>query len=1376
MSFRLILIYLLCSLTIAGIAQPISFNHLTIEDGLSQNSVLCVVQDSRGFMWYGTSHGLNKYDSRRFTIYKHNPGQAGSLSNNYIVSLLCDSKKTLWVGTQEGLNKYDAENDRFENLPVTTFQLTGEDKTIYCLYEDTKGRLWAGTATGLSILTDRDKNVFTPFPLFTGDKHTGDHTVHCIFEDHEGIIWVGTGQGLTRICFKESVPEITSFSHHATDPASLSDDQVSSIAEDKQHQLWVGTRNGGLNLYHASSHSFQHFSPAGNHSNGLINDHIRTLLIANNGNLWIGTQEGLSVLNTVSGQWVSYVNDPWDKNSLSQNSIYCMYKDNAGTIWLGTFFGGINSCASYNSQFTVYNNKSSRCRLSNNVISSVVEDEKMNLWVGTEGGGLNYVDRNTGNVTYYRNNPADPLSIGSNLVKVVYKDKQGNIWAGTHGGGLNRFNPEKKSFTRFLYKDNDPATAASEISCLLEDSKGCFWVGTQQGLKVFTRNNPLAADSVLNSSITPLKNKSILALLEDSQGNTWISTVNGLYLLKGNQLNMVKDLNKTGNPQASYFNCLFEDAKHTIWAGSYYNGLFKYDMAGHLVTVYKEKDGLADNNVLGILQDNATGNLWISTGKGLVKFDTGTGVFKLFTELDGLSGNVFNNNSYCKSSKGEMFFGGYNGLTSFFPSQVYENIIAPPVILTSFRLFDQPVGIGDADNILSRGIAFTKEISLKHNQNVFTLEFAALNYIKSGKNRYAYQLQGFDKDWNYSYNPSVTYTNVPPGNYVFFVKATNNDGVWSAPAMINIGISPPFWRTWWAYCIYVLLAIVLVFFIARFFFLRALFKRNNELTQLKLNFFTNISHEIRTHLSLIIGPTEKLLLSSKGEGHDQQQLQTIRNNSESLLQLVNELMDFRKAETGHLSLRVSNWDLVPFLHSIYDSFHDISVSRNIQADFISSVDAIGLWFDKEQLEKVMYNLISNAFKFTQNGGYVCVSIEEKPNLVEISITDNGKGISRENIDKLFDNYFQEDDYGRQNTGYGIGLALSKSIIELHKGNITVTSTTAATNEENRTSFSVVLLKGKEHFDQGQLVSPVIVPAPSLAVQTLPAIPVLPKNEDQPGVASGDIKHTVLIVEDNTAIRTFIKEALLAQYHILESANGLEGFACAVEAIPDLIISDVMMPEMDGFTLTGRLKTDLRTSHIPVILLTAKTAPAHHINGLQTGADIYLTKPFSIQVLALQVHNLLAARERLWQRFSSQLNGAQTAIPGPADTIVADTAIIATPPVSLHPLDEAFLKEIALIAEEYMKDPDFGIAMLSKKAAMSQPVLFKKIKAITGMTANDFVKSLRLQKAAKLLQENRHTVYEVSYMVGYENSKYFSKEFKKYFGKTPSEFSIKMKHE
>ena len=1373
----LLLVFCCCK----TIAQHPGFRHISVADGLSQNSVLSITQDVKGFMWYGTRSGLNKYDSRKIIVYKNRPGDTLSLSSDYILSLLSDRQQNLWVGTRKGLNRYDALTDRFNRIALNVTNgkaLKNNDVHITSLLEDSKGRLWVGTSHCLLLLSSRleaSSEAQQSFFSFEGYQQFPARGVLCLYEDRSGAIWVGTYGGAVKITGSNDNFQTLVLGQKGGNTNGLRDNQVTSITQDKQGWMWMGTLTGGLHRCDNTGNNFSYYTHSDVQPGSLVNNHVRKLVFDNDGQLWIGTQEGISVMDTRSGLFRSYVNDAWDPQSLSQNSVHSFYKDNAGTIWVGTFFGGVNYSTAYNTSFRVFNNRSRSGRLSNNVVSSIIEDNDRQLWIGTEGGGLNCIDAVTQKVTYYQHKPSDAGSVGSNLIKTVYKDKQGLLWIGTHGGGLNLFENNSRRFTRYLYRENDPETQGAEITALLEDSRGLFWIGTDaSGLKLFRKNGKeLIPYTGAPQVIKAIGNRSVLSFLEALSGEVWIGTSNGLFRIDGSvaENNKVNSggvealrLQLLENKSSSYpyhVNSLTRDRQGNVWVGTYYNGVSVYNNAGKKIASYTQEDGLPDNNILGILEDEATHSFWISTANGLARFSPANKRFTVYTEADGIAGNVFNNNAYYKNSNGMFFFGGFNGLSAFYPGQIKENTLTPPVVITDLKLFNKPVVAGDGSRVLSRAIGYSTGIKLKHDQNVFSIDFAILNYIKPEKNRYAWRLEGFDQGWNYSTIPTASYTNIPPGDYHFLVKGANNDGTWSKVVRFQVSVLPPFWRTWWAYSFYILLVFTLAFFITRFFFLRALLQRNQELTQLKLNFFTNISHEIRTHLSLIIGPAERMLLNNNNN-ENEQQLRTIKNNSESLLQLVNELMDFRKAETGHLSLHVSSWNLVAFLSSISESFHELSVSRNIRLDFISATQDTEVWFDKEQLKKVFYNLLSNAFKFTADGGYISIVIEEKKNTVDIKVTDNGKGISKENIDKLFDNYFQEDDTGKQNTGYGIGLALSKSIVEMHRGQLHVSSEQFNVTE-HYTCFTVSLLKSSDHFKAEQIVvqtAGVSAPEPVIAgAAAMHTSSALDTGMDSTPTA------TILLVEDNPSIRGFIKEALQDRYHILESSNGVEGLAAATVHIPDLIISDVMMPEMDGFSFCSKVKTDARTNHIPVILLTAKTAVAHQVSGLETGADIYLTKPFSIQVLELQIRNLLASRELLWQRFRQELQ----LLPGSASVTKDKMELAREEEPALHPLDAAFIADIKQMVEEHMEDPDFGIALLAKKAAMSQPVLFKKIKAITGMTANDFVKSLRLKRATELLRENRYTVYEVSYMVGYENSKYFSREFKKQFGKTPTEW-------
>ncbi len=644
-------------------------------------------------------------------------------------------------------------------------------------------------------------------------------------------------------------------------------------------------------------------------------------------------------------------------------------------------------------------------------------------------------------------------------------------------------------------------------------------------------------------------------------------------------------------------------------------------------------------------------------------------------------------------------------------------------------------------------MALTKEIRLQHNQNVFTIEYALLNFIKSNKNRYAYKLEGIDKDWNETNTASVTYTNLPTGHYRFLVKGANNDGVWSDPVAMDIRVLPPFWFTWWAYCVYILLLLVVLFLINRFFFFRALLKKENELHQVKLNFFTNVSHEIRTHLTLIMAPVEKMLTDKQTDSFAQQQLRHVKTNAARLLKLVSELMDFRKAETHHLQLKTARHDLVGFLEEIYTSFREVSLAKNISLSFIHDRENCFVYFDPEQLEKVFFNLLTNAFKFTPEGGRIVVNMEQHDNKVTVQVTDNGRGIAPQYLDKLFTNFFQVADHGQQNTGYGIGLALAKNIVELHKGTITVQSEPATSTKEGRTCFTVTLLQGNKH-----LVPAVAEPMLSPAIITPQASVV------QPVKTTEEASFSLLIAEDNADLRTLLQETFEHRYQLSLCENGSEAWEKAIEQIPDLIISDVMMPGMDGFALCERLKTDERTSHIPVIMLTAKSAQSDQVSGLETGADIYLTKPFSTRVLELSVHNLLVSRERMRQKFNALIVATPTTTNAPA---LAE---------ALNSVEKEFLEKVMQLVETYMEDPEFGVDMLARKVAMSPPILYKKLKAVTNMSVNDFIKSLRLKKAAALLLQKQLTVYEVAYAVGYNDRKYFSREFKKQFGKTPSEYA------
>lgn len=1345
---RPLLYICLALLPVAGTAyaQRLGFRQLTVEDGLSQNAVMSITRDKRGFMWYGTRYGLNRHDGVRFKIYKSTSGDKTTIPDNVVNALLTDAEGTLWVGTSAGLCRYNDHTDAFERVTLPAIN----DYYVSYLYEDNAHRLWAGTDYGLFVLTDKQQNRFTRPYEHIALLATKGNMVRCIYQTHDGQLWAGTSKGL--VALQHAGKQYHIYTHTAQ-PGSLSADYVTSLAEDAEGHLWAGTLHDGLNRLETNG-QFSNFQHAGSTP---ANNNIRKIIRAGDGRLWIGTQDGLHIINTTTGAGTFYRHDPDIKTSLSNNSIHSLYQDPAGTVWIGTYHGGINLLYSYNTPFQVYQNNRLPSSISNNVISSIATDNQRRLWIGTEGGGLNYFNPAIGSFTCYSNKPGDTTTISSNLVKVVYKDHEGHIWIGTsYGNGLNLYQPATGRFQRIaLDKQVRETVSFDEILALQQTADGTLWIGAQSGLTVLRKeaNGRYPNRTAASSLNALLPNKNIHALFEDAQQRLWIGTNGGLCVYTPATNKLVSFTKKEGDStrlQADAINCITQDGKGNIWVGTFYGGLSRLDSRTGHFTTYTDKGGLPNNNICGILEDNE-GNLWLSTDNGLARFHPQLGNYKTYTTSDGIAGNKFSNNACFKDTDGQLYFGGNNGLTTFYATHLQTNIQAAPVQVTALKLFGNTVGINDKSELLRNDISYTPSLQFAHDQSTFTIEYALLNFIKPEKNKYAFMLEGIETQWNYTTSTAATYTNLPAGHYTFLVKGANNDGVWSAsPARMGITILPPIWKTWYAYTLYILLAGAFAFLVLRFFWLRALYRREHDLQQFKLNFFTNISHEIRTHLSLISAPVEKLL-QQNDDAWQHKQLTHVKSNADRLMYLVGELMDFRKAETNNLPLHVSKGNIVNFAGDIYRAFEDIAAAHTINTHFTSSEPFIELYFDKRQMEKVIFNLLSNAFKFTPDHGAIHLHIEEQAQQVLIQVQDNGKGIAPEHLQQLFSNFFQVHDETTSNTGYGIGLALSKSIVELHKGSLTVTSTPAALHQHGHTCFTVSLPKGNKHFtpeqlqteDAGILSIYPMQPAPSTG-------PLSPASNEAP---------SLLLVEDNPELRSLMEESLQHAYRVTSCTNGREGWEKATELIPDIIISDVMMPEMDGFTLCQQLKTDIRTSHIPVMLLTAKATADSQLTGLQNGADIYLTKPFSIQVLELHARNIIAGREALRAQIHRQLETTTT--PGSPSI---------NTPGGMNATDQAFLEQVIDVVERHMDNPELSVGMLSEQMAMSAPVLYKKLKALTDMTVNDFMKSLRLKKAAQLLCEGRLNVSEVAYAVGFNRRKYFSEEFKKVYSQTPTEYA------
>ncbi|MEO6521534.1 MAG: two-component regulator propeller domain-containing protein [Mucilaginibacter sp.] len=1357
----LILIVLLFAFYKASLGQLL-FDHLSVANGLSQSTVLSIFKDSRGYMWFGTRDRLNRYDARQIKIYNYHYNDTTSIScSDYIFSVFEDKEKNLWVGTVRGLNRYLPESDSFERImndPKNAGSLS--DNNIFCTYQDKQGNLWFGSLNGLNMLPSAKSRKFIKYFKAT-HNHPGlaGNQVNIVYQDHDQNLWIGTSDGVTRMTARKGDYIFTTFSSSKSDPNGLDGNFVKAITEDKQGNLWIGTETGGLNLYNPQTATFTHFKHNPYNANTLSNNDVRKIMTDKSGKLWIGTMNGLNVFDPQTKQFTHYEHDVENRNSLSDNSVKDIYLDNNGTIWVGTMFGGVNIIHPNSIPFTVYQSNKFKNSISGNIVSAITANVKQNLWIGTEGNGLNYFDKVAGSFKHYASHPVDAGAIGTNFIKALYCDKDNNLWVGLHQGGLDEYQPVTDNFKHYRHDANNPNTISSDIvSCILEDSQSRFWVGTSTGLNLFDKKQQVFL-YYLGDTAHPLRLSSrwIRCIYEDSKHNIWVGTTGGLNLLKpgAKAFTWFKANERDSNAlRVGYINCIKEDSSGNIWIGSFHGGLSLYNPQTQKFKTYTTQQGLPSDNVLNIQQGD-NGYLWVSTDNGLSKFNIKTGRFKNYNVKDGLPTNEFNYGSGYRDADGSLYFGTFNGLVSFSPRQIRENNVAPAILFTSLKLFNQPVGIGDTTGLLKKDIGLTTDLTFTHDQNVFSIDFTALNYDKPDRNQYMYKLDGFEKDWNYVSIPTATYTNLPAGDYHFLVRGSNNDGLWSADVKsLHIKILPPLWKTWWAYLIYTIVFAMILYLVIRFFRRQARlerdlyyehlnYERQQEVHQLKLDFFTKVSHEIRTPLTLILAPVEKLIDTTLDNAAVSRQLVYVKQNADRLIRLVNELLDFRKIETGHMKLFAAEQGVVKFCNDVYLSFERVAIAKNISYSFTSDTDEVMVYFDGPQFEKVLFNILSNAFKFTPDGGNISVNLITSINDVAITITDNGPGISAEAQQHIFDDFYQ-DKHSSKASGWGIGLALAKNIVGLHKGSISVKSDIAIANQPGNTAFKVSLLKGKAHFAVDELADeipeqhtpqPISYQVPELNIEPIP----------------GKEKPVVLLVEDNDEVRGFIKEGLAETYEIHESNNGADGWDTASGLIPDLIISDVTMPVMDGLELCSKIKTDERTNHIPLILLTAKAAHTHQVSGLETGADAYITKPFSMQILELNVRNLLLARQSMRQKYSQQV------------MLMPANKVIASP-------DEKFLNRLMEIVEQNMEDPEFDVIKLVNIIGMSQTVLYRKIKALTDLTITDFIKSTRLKQAAQLLAQNKFSIAEVAYTVGFNDRKYFSKEFKKQFGKTPSEYT------
>ncbi|MDT8432352.1 MAG: two-component regulator propeller domain-containing protein [Bacteroidales bacterium] len=1319
------------------------FINISVNEGLSQSTIFSIHQDANGFMWFGTrGGGLNRYNGYEFSVFMHQPEVNTSIGDNTVPTVFEDSHGTFWVGTTRGgINRFDLNTGRFYSyhLELNSDIIHDQSLAVRCIFEDHSGDIWIGT-NEMVYLFNREADQFdpvlhdAPFPV---KGTTG------ICEDQEGYMYFSTWDRLIRYH-----PEEKSFAQliFPIDPFADMGGRINPLFLDSQNRLWMGAP-GGLRMVEID----QGFS----FSNAVLDQidwpeaftYVRTIKETRDGVLWFGTQNGLYAYDFQDSVLRAYRTEPDNPASLVHNSVYSLYEDNVGTLWVGTWSGlSILDKRKYNFNHYAhqYNDPQS---LSNNVVSSFQEDTD-GTWIGTEQGGLNFLNGERTAFKVYKHDNDDPESLSGNNVKSVFMDSNKDLWVGTFSSGLNLHLGNGK-FRQFL--------EGHSIYSITEAPGGKLFFGGRTGLFVMDLETRNISREVFPAATGMRHFESFVSVLyTDSKNRIWIGTSgSGMYLFDPvrSMLRQFRSSNTdTTSISGDYIMTICEDQQQKVWIGTH-SGLSRFNDENFAFDRMNHRMDFNDYTINGLETDDE-GRLWISTNDGIYSYDIPLNELRHFDYLDGLQSNEFNRGASYKNSKGELFFGGVYGFNVFHPNEINRNPDAPPVLITDLKLFNKSVVPGAKNSPLEKHILETDKIVLNHRQSSFSFEFVALNYLIPEKNAYKYILEGYENTWNFSgRNRTATYMNLDPGTYTFRVTASNNDNVWNETgASIGVRVKAPYYATPVAMFIYFIVLSVLLFALIRIVRFRAEKEnelmleraekaRIKELNVKRLQFFTNISHEFRTPLTLIAGPLDKLI-SGKYAHQTDYLLQLMKSNVNRMLRQVNQLMDFRKIENDKMLLRAQKKSLDKFLSQIVLGFEDMASTKMIELQYISAgnlSEEREQWFDVGIMDKVVYNLLSNALKFTPEQGIIKVILTLEDNTARIEVQDTGMGIEQEKINRIFERFYSES---TDNVSTGIGLSLSKKLIELHKGNIEVES-----EKDKGSRFIVTIPVSRESFREDEISASENLFFPERPeLDTLPA--AVPLAELYNGTELNN--QLILIVEDNPEMSSYLANHF-SSYKLLMAENGKAAFQLAKESIPDIIISDIMMPDMNGIDLCRAVKKEFLTSHIPVILLSAKAAIDEKIEGMEAaGADAYVEKPFDPEYLSVLVRNLLSQRRKLIEKFSGL--GASSSRHG-----------------EMENENQVFLQRINQIVQDNIAESSFSVDQLLVEIGMSRSQLYRKFKAISDKNPSEYIRILRLQYACDLLQVKDHTISEIAYMSGFENISYFNTCFKRHFGVSPGKF-------
>lgn len=1300
------------------------FKKIQVDEGLSENTVYCIIQDSKGYIWFGTKDGLNRFDGTNFRVFRHNITNPTSLGNNFIRSILEGENGIFYIGTDAGLYIMDTADETFTLIRKQTTDGTQLISAINALYADKDGTIWIGSMY---------QGVFTYHPT-TGELRKvelmhyslGNSAVWSIYGDRSGTIWLGTRFGLLRYNRQTNLMEAVD---GLFNPAGSSDHEILCIFEDAKGNLWMGTWADGI--WHYNKQTYDGTSFLGVNSKDYYVTHVRSIFQYDTNRLLIGSDDGLYLFNIETYETIR-VDVSQSHYSLSDQNVYSMTSDHEGGIWIGTYFGGINYLNASLLPIETYYPDMKHGMLYGRAVSQFCEDPDGNMWIATEDGGVNFLEVKTRRIT-------QPIKTSYHNTHALLLDAD-DLWIGTFSRGIDIYNTRTGKLINYRTNPQDETTLNDDcVFSLYKTRNGDIYAGTPAGLNRYDREKKQFIR-------IPEAHGFVYDIKEDETGNLWIANYGGgVIRLDANTHTWKRydDLTEHTNPiRGSKLTSVYIDNQKRLIFTSEGRGLFIYDYLTDSFRNISEADGLPNNVIYGVL-DDAFGNLWISCNKGIVCFDIDNpAAHTLYDKEDGLQSNQFNFKSSYKARNGKFYFGGINGFNCFYPQELtqLQNDHIPPVEITDIRLLgnNKPELEQDVRTRLNKN----QRIILPYNKSSLSISYISLSFRSQNKNQYAYMLEGADKDWTTAgNNKSVTYVNLSPGTYVFHVKASNNNNIWNEEgARVEIEILPPFWLSLPARLIYAAIIVVLCYLLFTYYQRKYKKKQAQQLEAYKdeqeklaiksrIDFFTNIAHEIRTPVSLIKAPLEEVLISGDGNRNTRQNLEIIDKNCNRLSVLINQLLDFRKMDSMNYTVNPEYINLKEYIGELYERFRKTAQSRKI--DFVLRTPdelVMHVISDWDALTKVIGNLLTNAIKFTTDR--IVLTLERvNDTTYTISVEDNGRGIPHEQKKLIFDPFYQIKSEGN---GTGIGLSLVKNLAHLLKGKVEVTDnpTGGSVFRFTFTSMSPKASTNKPHSASRQ---------ESLALNI-----------------SGDIeslnerKKTILVVDDNPDITTFISSCLQNDYQVDTALNATDAWTLLENESYDLIISDIMMPDVDGISFTKSIKADLNYSHIPVILLSAKTDNAVKVEGLSSGAEVFMEKPFSTTFLKAQIRSLLENRRTILESFNRSPLASYS-------TLVTNKS------------DEAFLSKLNDEIEKHLSNESFSVESLTDILGLSRSNLQRKLKGICGSTPGDYLRNYRLRKACKLLMETDMRINEVAFEVGFNSASYFTKVFMKTYNMTPKEF-------